>query len=93
MIIIAEKTFKKSFKRLVKKSPQLQVKILEVLELLEQDPFYPSLKSHKLTGQLKGLWSCSVTYSYRIIFTFRRDIELDEDVIVLIEIGDHDEVY
>lgn len=93
MIVLAEKTFKKSFKRLIKKSPQLQAKILAVLELLAEDPFYPSLKSHKLTGQLQGLWSCSVTYSYRIIFTFRRDTELEEDVIVLIEIGDHDEVY
>jgi addiction module RelE/StbE family toxin len=93
MIIIAEKTFKKSFKRLIKKSPHLQAKILAVLELLAEDPFYPSLKSHKLTGQLHGLWSCSVTYSYRIIFTFRQDTELEEDVIVLIDIGDHDEVY
>jgi mRNA interferase YafQ len=54
MIVKTEPSFKKSFKRLTKKNPQLQEKILEVLNILIQDPFTPSLKSHKLTGQLSG---------------------------------------
>lgn len=48
MILVAEKIFKRNFKRLVKKNPQLQNKILQTLQLLEQNPFNPSLKSHKL---------------------------------------------
>jgi len=48
----------RSFKKLVKKNPQLQEKILKVLKTLANDPFTPSLKSHKLTGNLGNLWAC-----------------------------------
>ncbi|MCT7952966.1 type II toxin-antitoxin system mRNA interferase toxin, RelE/StbE family [Ancylothrix sp. C2] len=93
MILTTDASFKRAFKRLVKKNPQLQDKILAVLELLGNDPFHPSLKSHKLTGQLEGLWSCSVSYDCRVIFAFKKEIETDNDLIVLIDIGSHDEVY
>ncbi|MGF1500082.1 MAG: type II toxin-antitoxin system YafQ family toxin [Elainellaceae cyanobacterium] len=93
MILITGNRFKRSFKRLVKKNPQLQDKTLAALKLLERDPFTPSLKSHKLTGQLDGLWSCSVAYDCRIIFAFKEDPVTGEDLIVLIDIGSHDEVY
>jgi addiction module RelE/StbE family toxin len=93
MILATETSFRKSFKKLIKKNHQLQDKILAVIDLLTQDPFTPSLKSHKLTGQLDGLWSCTVSYDCRIIFAFRKDVETDEDLIVLIDIGSHDEVY
>lgn len=71
----------------------MQDKILAVLELLSDDPFQPSFKSHKLTGQLEGLWSCSVSYDCRIIFAFKKEAETEKEVIVLIDIGSHDEVY
>ncbi|MFM6191299.1 MAG: type II toxin-antitoxin system YafQ family toxin [Planktothrix sp.] len=93
MILTTDASFKRAFKRLVKKNPQLQDKILVVLELLGNNPFHPSLKSHKLTGQLEGLWSCSVSYDCRIIFAFKKDVKTDNDLIVLIDIGSHDEVY
>ena len=93
MILTTDPSFKRSFKRLTRKNPQLQDKILDVLELLSQDPFAPSLKSHKLAGKLDGLWSCSVAYDCRIIFAFRKDTTTEEDLIVLVDIGSHDEVY
>jgi len=93
MILTTDTSFKRSFKRLVKKNPQLQDRILAVLELLGNDPFHPSLKSHKLTGKLEGLWSCSVAYDCRIIFAFKNDEETGNDLIVLTDIGSHDEVY
>ena len=77
MILTTDASFKRAFKRLVKKNPQLQDKILVVLELLGNNPFHPSLKSHKLTGQLEGLWSCSVSYDCRIIFAFKKDVKTD----------------
>jgi mRNA interferase YafQ len=46
MILETDSGFKRSFKRLVRKNPQLQDKILAVIELLSGDPFVPSLKSH-----------------------------------------------
>jgi mRNA interferase YafQ len=93
MILKTDSGFKRSFKRLVRKNPQLQDKVLSVIELLSSNPLAPALKSHKLTGQLDGLWSCSVSYDCRIIFAFGEDEETGEDLIVLIDIGSHDEVY
>lgn len=93
MILTTDARFKRSFKRLVKKNPQLQGKILEILEFLANDPFNPSLKSHKLTGQLEGLWACSVAYDCRVIFAFKKDDLTGNDLIVLVDIGSHDEVY
>ena len=43
MILVASKKFKRSFKRLSKKNPQLQDKVLAVLELLADNPFTPYL--------------------------------------------------
>ena len=93
MILTTDSKFKRRFKRLVKKNPQLQDKILAVWEMLSDEPFTPSLKSHKLTGKLEGLWSCSVAYDCRIVFAFQQDSETEEDLIVLIDVGSHDEVY
>lgn len=53
MILTLDSRFKRSLKRLTKKNPQLQDKILAVLELLANDPFTPSLKAHlNLQGTL-----------------------------------------
>lgn len=93
MILTTDSKFKRAFKRLVKKNPQLQDKILATLEMLSNDPFTPSLKSHKLMGTLEGLWACSVAYDCRIVFTFKQDPETGQDLIVLVDIGSHDEVY
>ncbi|WP_261225600.1 hypothetical protein [Ancylothrix sp. D3o] len=41
MILTTDASFKIAFKRLVKKNPQLQDKILVVLELLSDDFFTP----------------------------------------------------
>ena len=86
-------SFKRAFKRIVRKNPQLEEKILTVLELLSNDPFTNSLKSHKLRGQLEGLWACSVEYDCRIIYTFEQDSDNEEEIILLVNIGTHDEVY
>ena len=58
------------------------------MELFSKNPFNPRLRTHKLTGKLEGLWAFSVDYDYRIIFKF-----INEDEILLIDIGAHDEVY
>ena len=93
MILAPDPSFKRSLKRLTRKNPQLKEKVSEILDILRADPFTPSLKSHKLTGQLDGWWSCSVSYDCRIIFGFEQDSETGEERILLIDIGSHDEVY
>ncbi|NET86713.1 MAG: type II toxin-antitoxin system mRNA interferase toxin, RelE/StbE family [Kamptonema sp. SIO1D9] len=91
--LIWNNSFKRAFKRFVRKNPQLQEKIFETIDFLASDPFAFSLKSHKLSGQLEGLWSCFVAYDCRIIYTFKHDGDTDEEMIVLIDLGTHDEVY
>ncbi len=93
MEVVWSSGFKRSFRKITKKNPQLKEQIVEVLRLLANEPFTPSLKSHKLGGNLAGLWSCSVAYDCRIIFSFSEDRELLEMVILLTDIGSHGEVY
>jgi addiction module RelE/StbE family toxin len=92
MKVVWSNGFKRSFKKLIKKNPQLQEKVIEVLRTLADNPFTPSLKSHKLTGNLKNLWACWVTYDCRIIFELSEKESL-ETLIFLVDIGSHDEVY
>jgi len=93
MEVVWSSGFKRSFRKITKKNSQLQERIIEVLRLLAEDPFTASLKSHKLGGDLAGLWSCSVAYDCRIVFSCSKDRQLLEMVILLIDIGSHDEVY
>ncbi len=86
-------SFRRAFKRLVRKNPGMQAKVFSALATLEQDPFSPSLKAHKLKGNLGGLWACSVEHDCRIIFEFKQDSASSEAFIFLINIGSHDEVY
>lgn len=57
------------------------------MEIFVSDPFDRRLRTHKLSGKLKELWSFSVTYDNRIIFYF------EGEKAVFIDIGTHDEVY
>ena len=93
MKVVWNNSFKKALKKLIKKNPHLQYKIINILNQLAEDPFRASLKSHKLTGNLSNLWSCSVNYDCRIIFRFSQDEDSENMLIVLIDIGSHDEVY
>ncbi len=85
--------FKKGFKKSAKKNVALQEKIFLVLENLAREPFDPILKTHKLHGQLKGLWGCQVEYDCRIVFTFYSEPDTGKKLIILVDIGKHDEVY
>ena len=80
--------FKKSYKKWIKKHPDLQDTFNEIIQIVMINPYQSKLKTHKLTGRLKGLWALSITYEYRIIFEF-----INENSILLHAIGKHDEVY
>jgi mRNA interferase YafQ len=68
-------------------------KIFSTLEHLSEHPFVPHLKTHKLHGKLAALWACEVEYDCRIVFTFENDHNTGKDLILLVDIGTHDEVY
>ncbi|ETW95974.1 MAG: plasmid stabilization protein [Candidatus Entotheonella factor] len=86
-------TFVRALKRTLRKNPSLQQDIENTLRLLAEDPFVPQLATHKLKGKLAGSWACSVTYDLRIVFDFVKSPDQDEDDILLLAIGSHNEVY
>ena len=75
--------------RFLKKHPALQKQYLKTLQLLQANPYHPSLRLHALVGRLSGLHSVSINLSYRITM----ELLLTETEIILVNVGDHDAVY
>jgi len=46
--------FKRAYKKKVKGDPQIKKEFWEAMTLFGKEPFQPALKTHKLTGKLKG---------------------------------------
>jgi len=76
-------------KKFFKKHPDLISKYGDVLEKLSFDIFEPSLKLHRLKGNLFDYHAVSLTYEYRIVLI----LQIVDDEIVLFNIGSHDDVY
>lgn len=72
-----------------KRHPSLLSQYEKALSLLELDPFHPSLRLHKLEGRMSDLHSISINLSYRVVIHFL----IADDVIIPVDIGDHDKVY
>ena len=85
--------FIRAFRRMVRRQPELRTKIERALRQLAEEPFHPSLHSHKLKGELAGVWACTVDYDNRILFEFIQGSESDAEEIYLLTMGTHDEVY
>ena len=81
--------FMKKIVKLIRKNPSLKPKIVKTLKLIEEDPFYPSLRLHQLKGKLNGKYSISIDMNYRIIL----ELIIKDNEIILLDIGSHDEVY
>ncbi|MFB2920032.1 MULTISPECIES: type II toxin-antitoxin system YafQ family toxin [Aerosakkonema] len=92
-IITFARSFKRAYKAIIRKRPELQPKVEAVLRLLAENTFDPSLQTHKLKGQLAGSWACTVEYDCRIVFDFVANPESGDEEILLLDIGSHDEVY
>jgi len=73
----------------IKRHPELKRPYLKTLQLLETNPFHPSLRLHALHGKLQNLHSVSINLSYRITLEF----QISETEIIPINIGDHEAVY
>lgn len=76
-------------RKFLRKHPEVHSQYRKTLELLELDPYHPSIRLHSLEGRLKGLSSVSINMSYRIVL----ELEVQDGEIVLINIGNHDQVY
>lgn len=80
-------TFWKNYKKLVKGNQIAKKQIQKTLEEIMDDPFYPSLKTHKVdTKRYSEVYSSWVTGNIRIIWSFDENQNLQ---ILVLEIGTH----
>jgi len=87
--IILSSFYKKRSTIFIQRHPDLIKKYKKTILLLQDNPYHPSLRLHKLKGDLSEFYSISINLKYRILLDF---IIIDE-TIILIDIGNHDEVY
>ena len=89
MIEIAfSSSFKRAYKKSVAGNANTSARFWERVELFKNNPFDPKLRTHKLSGKLKDLWSFSIEYDLRVIFAFT-----EPERVVFVDIGSHKEVY
>ena len=88
--IIWDEQFKKIYRKWIHKHPDLKDQFAKKIILFAEDPFHPSLKTHTLSGVLKGLWSFRISYEQRLVFDFTDE---SRTKVILIDIGSHEEVY
>ena len=79
--------FEKKLKKLVSAHPELRTHIINIINAILFDPLTRKYKAHKLSAPLRGCYGVSITFGYRIVYTF------DTDNVYLLNIGSHDEVY
>lgn len=82
MSIETARQFEKHYRKLLKKLKEA-AKQKEVV--FRENPFHPSLETHKLHGKDKGAWGFSVDRRYRIKFLF-----LENNRVLFLDIGLHD---
>jgi len=81
--------YNRTASKFLKRHPGLRQPYLKTLQLLNANPFHPSLRLHPLRGRLEGLYSVSINLSYRITL----EMLIENKKIILVNIGDHDTVY
>ena len=75
--------------KFLKQHPQMRQQYLKTLQLLQANPFHPSLRLHPLQGKFEGLHSVSIKLSYRITL----ELLIQGQQIIPVNVGDHDTVY
>ena len=89
--LLRSNAFVRTAGKILHKKTEYASDVKEALTLLEENAYHPFLRTHKLTGSLKGSWACSAGYDLRIVFSFVK--YEGREAILLETIGTHDEVY
>ena len=84
--------FERAFRRVTTKNPALQAQIEAVLRRMAEDLADPRLKTHHLSGQLAGLFACSVAYDCRIVFSRKKHPQTGAEVLLLSASGQNQPV-
>ena len=85
--LVTAKRFQKKLKAFLLRRPDMTTVIEERLDILRTDPWDARLKTHRLSGTLRNCHACAISYEYRLIFSIAKNM------IELLAIGTHDEVY
>lgn len=85
--------FKRAYRQFTRRDKKRQQEVDEALRQMEADLFQARLSTHKLSGPLSGLWASSCGNDCRILFALERDPESGAEVILLLDLGTHDELY
>lgn len=81
--------YEKKLFKFLKRHKDIVDRYKKTILLMEEDPFHPSLRLHPLKGKLKDLHSVSIDMQYRISIEFY----IENNRIIPVNIGTHDEVY
>lgn len=87
--LVFTEAYNKRAAKWLKRHPELRLQYLKTLQLLELNPFHPSLRLHALSGRLQGIHAVSINLSCRITL----ELLVTDEEIVLINVGDHESVY
>ena len=87
-IVRTDEYFRK-LKKFIKRHPDVLDRYIKMIEILEIDPYHPSLRLHKLQGKLRVYYSISINMKYRVVI----DLIIQKNEIIPIDIGTHEEVY
>ena len=87
--LIVTDEYKKRLKRFFKRHPEMVDRYDKMVHILTINPSHPSLRLHKLKGNLKEYYSVSITMEYRMVI----DFIIKDDTIIPIDIGNHEDVY
>ncbi len=79
--------FSKNFLKLFKRQRKIKILVEKKIELFLLDPNHNSLRLHKVSVDGDEAWSISIDMKIRVLFIY------EENGIVLVNIGGHDEVY
>ncbi|OGC57111.1 hypothetical protein A3H26_02625 [candidate division WWE3 bacterium RIFCSPLOWO2_12_FULL_36_10] len=70
------------------KDRKLVSRIEKQISLFELNSKHPSLRTHKLSGNLNNRWSISISKGLRMVY-----IMIDKNIAYFVDLGTHDEVY
>jgi mRNA interferase YafQ len=86
---VFSKLGEKKLGKILKKTPILKASIDKSLKKLIEDPFQPSLKTHKIDSRKFGLkYSSRITADLRLIWNFKEGSERLE-IIQIFDVGGH----
>jgi mRNA interferase YafQ len=91
--LITTPKFNRSLRKFTKRNSELRERVQKTLEQMTEDVLAANLDTHKLSGSLDGINACSCGYDCRVLFSIDRDPETESEVIILLDVGNHDDVY